>query len=149
MKIGYDRRRIELRSGAAATMLVLALFGCVAAPVAEQAASRSGQHTRLSDRLYFGRAHASGMVSEEQWAAFLAEVVTPRFPDGLTVWAADGQWRDGARHVIVREPTFVLEVVHLGRAPRDADLRAVVDAYKQRFAQHSVLWVRDSVTVIE
>ncbi|CAN5901195.1 hypothetical protein BH20GEM1_BH20GEM1_01780 [soil metagenome] len=25
---------------------------------------------------------------------FLAEVVTPRFPEGLTVWRAEGQWLD-------------------------------------------------------
>lgn len=36
------------------------------------------------------------MVSDEDWRAFLAAEVTPRFPDGLTVIDAAGQWRDGA-----------------------------------------------------
>lgn len=107
------------------------------------------QQMRLTDRLYFGRVHASGVVSEREWADFLAEVVTPRFPEGLTVWGADGQWQDGARRVIVREPTFVLELVHTSNGNRDADLKAVIAAYKQRFSQHSVLWVRDRVVVID
>ena len=43
--------------------------------------------------LYFGLTHRAGRVSESQWQAFLREEVTPRFPDGLTVWQTDGQWR--------------------------------------------------------
>src|SRR5207249_10473624 len=34
-----------------------------------------------------------GHVGEGQWQAFLSKEVTPRFPDGLTVWEADRQWR--------------------------------------------------------
>src|SRR5262249_11578696 len=49
----------------------------------------------VTDRIFFGRAiPGGGSVSEEEWATFLAEVVTPRFPDGLTVWRAEGQWTD-------------------------------------------------------
>src|SRR5690606_29921794 len=98
------------------------------------------------DRLYFGRVHACGMVSEAQWVEFLAEVVTPRFPDGFTVWAADGQWRDPSNRALVREPTFVLELVHARGRRQDADLKAIVTAYKARYDQQSVLWVRDRIT---
>jgi Protein of unknown function (DUF3574) len=128
--------------------LMAAIAGCTL-PAAEPLAPSLAQQTRVSDRLYFGRAHAAGVVSEAEWAQFLAEVVTPRFPDGLTVWAADGQWRDGTNRAIVREPTFVLELVHMREGSRDAELRAVVTAYKQRFSQQSVLWLRDRVTVIQ
>jgi hypothetical protein len=47
------------------------------------------------------------------------------------------------------QPTFVLELVHGRGATRDSELKAVVAAYKQRFSQQSVLWVRDRVTVID
>ena len=44
--------------------------------------------------LYFGRDKPSGgEVSEAEWAAFLAESVTPRFPDGLSVLPVEGQTR--------------------------------------------------------
>ena len=33
-----------------------------------------------------------GSVSELEWQIFLRDEVTKRFPDGLTVWEAEGQW---------------------------------------------------------
>ena len=42
-------------------------------------------------QLFFGRSTIEGgEVSDEAWAAFLADTVTPRFPDGLTVLDAAG-----------------------------------------------------------
>ena len=139
----FDNARL-----AAACALLIATAGC-SLPAGEGFAPPLAQQIRVSDRLYFGRVHAAGVVSQAEWEQFLADVVTPRFPEGLTVWAADGQWRDGARRVTIREPTFVLELVHVHGASRDSDLKAVVAAYKQRFAQQSVLWVRGRVTVID
>jgi len=106
------------------------------------------QQASVSDRLYFGRKHPGGIVTETEWASFLADVVTPRFPQGLTVWAADGQWRDSA-YRINREPTFVLEVVHPSQASADAALKSIVAEYRRRFAQESVFWVRDRVNVVD
>lgn len=92
------------------------------------------------DRLYFGRSipDGGGTVSDSAWAGFLREVVTPRFPDGLTVYRAEGQWReDGGR--IVREETFVLEVVHPAGPAADADFREIAAEYRRRFRQRSVM----------
>ena len=101
----------------------------------------------VADRLYFGRNVRAGCgrypgttVSDSAWAAFLREVVTPRFPDGLTVYRAEGQWRgDDSR--IVHEETFVLEVVH--RADPDAEVvfRDIAQDYRSRFCQTSVMRV--------
>ena len=43
--------------------------------------------------LYFGLARPKGAVTELEWQLFLRDEVTKRFPDGLTVWEAEGQWR--------------------------------------------------------
>lgn len=143
-----ERGAARMRITAAAGALLLTGLGCVV-PSPVETAPVLTQQTRIVDRLYFGRVHAAGIVTEAQWAEFLAQEVTPRFPDGLTVWTADGQWRDGTNRVIVREPTFVLEVVHTRKRRGDAELKAIVAAYKQRFSQQSVLWVRDRVSVID
>ncbi len=78
------------------------------------------------------------IVTDEAWREFLATEVTPRFPDGLTVLDANGQWR-GNDDVILRERSKVLLIL----APPDGDARAgideVVDAYTSRFRQDSVL----------
>ena len=80
------------------------------------------------------------MVSEEAWRTFLADEVTPRFPDGLTVLDAAGQWRDGSG-AIVRERTKLLLV--LAQPGENAMQRTdqIADAYKRAFGQSSVLRV--------
>ncbi len=89
-------------------------------------------------RLYLGQTTPTGVVSEDQWRRFVIDTITPRFPDGFTVLDGRGQWRapDGA---IREESTRVLEIAHDGTPLRQASVRAVASAYKQRFSQHSVL----------
>ena len=91
------------------------------------------------ERLYFGRNIGdSAVVSDSAWAAFVRDVLTPTFPEGATVWDAAGQWRapDGTT---VRERSFVVELVHLVTPDVEARVHRVIEAYKQRYAQQSVL----------
>ncbi|HVG43813.1 MAG TPA: DUF3574 domain-containing protein [Longimicrobium sp.] len=94
------------------------------------------------DRLYFGRSirEGGGTVSDSAWSAFLREVVTGRFPDGLTVYRAEGQWREGDGRIL-REETFVLEIVHPVGPSAEADFREIAAEYKRRFRQQSVMRV--------
>ena len=52
--------------------------------------------SQVRTTLYFGLARSKGSVSELEWQIFLRDEVTRRFPDGLTVWEAEGQWRTSA-----------------------------------------------------
>jgi len=95
----------------------------------------------LADRLFCGLAiPGGGEVTEAEWRAFVAEEVTPRFPEGLTIWRAEGQWRgdDGA---IVREPSLVIEVVHRADPRVEQKIVEVAQAYKTRFRQEAVMRV--------
>jgi len=49
-----------------------------------------------------------------------------------------GQWRDPTGHT-VREKSFVVELVHFVTPDVEARVLRVVDSYKRRFAQQSVL----------
>jgi hypothetical protein len=92
---------------------------------------------QVSDTLYFGTQRPGGdVVSDAEWQQFVAEEVTPRFP-GFTVWDARGMWKGQP------EGTHVMQIIH----PRghEAELRAIIDAYKKRFAQQAVLQVREEV----
>ena len=80
------------------------------------------------------------MVSDEEWASFLQEIVTPRFPQGLTVWRADGQWLDEAGRTVV-EPVLVVEVLHPPGAEHDSAMAEIADEYARRFRQEAVLRV--------
>lgn len=94
----------------------------------------------VTDRLYFGRdiPGGGGMVTDSAWGAFLREVVTPRFPNGLTIYRAEGQWREDDGR-IVSEPSFVLEVVHAANPTVDARLGEIAEDYKRRFRQEAVM----------
>src|ERR1041384_5882132 len=61
--------------------------------------------------IYFGLTRPMGSISEAEWQNFLRDEVTPRFPDGLTVLEADGQYRrsDGS---IQRERSKVLAILN-------------------------------------
>lgn len=89
--------------------------------------------------LYFGLTRKTGNITGAQWKDFLRGEVTPRFPQGLTVWEAGGQWRR-ADGTIVRERSKVLLLVHDDSAPVREAVISIIEAYKQRFEQESVLW---------
>ena len=105
-----------------------------------------GQQAAVQDTLYFGTAKPISSVGADEWAAFLEETVTPRFPQGLTVSAASGQWR-GADGAIVREATHVLQLVHAGEAAHDKAVTDIVATYKRRFEQEAVLRVKAKVCI--
>lgn len=139
------------RRRAALLALALAAGACAPAvrarPPAAPAAPAAGREAWITDRLYFGRGiPGGGTVSDTEWATFLREVVTPRFPAGITVLQAQGQWR-GADGGVVQEPTFVLDLVHSPGAGADAAVDEVAAEYKRRFRQEAVMRVRASADV--
>ena len=89
--------------------------------------------------LLFGRNIGGRLgVSEQSWSRFLAHEITPRFPDGLTVIDANGQWRDPAGSRITRERSKLVMIVTEAGGDWRARVDAVVAAYKSRFRQQSV-----------
>jgi len=93
----------------------------------------------LSAELFFGRSIGSRVVSEKEFAAFLATEITPRFPDGLTVIDAHGQWRNAGRGTIIREPSKLVKIIFADDVQRRTDLDAIEESYKKKFHQQSVL----------
>ena len=94
---------------------------------------------QLRTTLYFGLARPKGSVTELEWQIFLRDEVTRRFPDGLTVWEAEGQWRTPAGS-IGHEQSKVLLLVHPDTAPARQSVLAVIETYRKTFEQQSVLW---------
>jgi Protein of unknown function (DUF3574) len=102
---------------------------------------------QLRTTLYFGLARPKGSVSELEWQIFLRDEVTKRFPDGLTVWGAEGQWRTPAG-TIDHEQSKVLLLVHPDTAAARQSVLAVIDSYRKSFDQESVLWESARVCVV-
>ena len=100
----------------------------------------------ISDTFFFGLSTSRGPVSQAEWDAFLRDIVTPRFPDGLTYWEANGQWR-GGRNELVRERTMVLQIIHPDNFQNESAVQEIIGRYKAQFEQDSVLRLRDAVQV--
>lgn len=119
--------------------LVLALASPAMAQLAISCPANARSMTRLE--LLFGLSIPSGgQVSAREWEEFLAKEVTPRFPEGLTIIDAYGQWRNPTG-VITREASKLLLVWYVPDVDSDARVEAIRDAYKARFRQDSVLRV--------
>ena len=117
-----------------ACLAILAALLAGAGPAAAQAITCAAPQSAMLDvELLLGR----GGKSDAQWRRFLAREVTPRFPDGLTVYDTYGQWRDPKRNVVVREKSRVLRIIIPADGPADK-IAEVAEAYKKQFSQKSV-----------
>lgn len=126
-------------------MLLATLAACSHPPQHEMGKHAMAHHcpeglqaaTRVE--LYFGLTQAAGAVTAEQWQGFLDQVISPAFPDGLTV--SDGQGRsrsdDGSLRPLGQTKILLLIVFDdNGLAERIA---AVAQSYKEQFQARGVL----------
>ena len=145
-------------------LFAVAASAHAAPPVAEAAPSAQlhGDAARPAEaggwvrsELYFGVGEETGPagrpqaepISEATWRAFLDKEVTARFPDGLTVFDAYGQWLFRGAKEPNRLKTKVLVVLHEDTPQRRADIEAIRLAWKQATGHQSVLWSRHAVDV--
>jgi len=127
-----------------AAIVFTVLFGSQAVPAPRaqtgQASDSSKSEKFLRTELYFGRnITGGGTVSDKEWENFLATIVTPRFPDGLTVLDATGQSSDNGK--IEREASKVLVLLYPYKTRKKSrtKIEEIRTAYKKMFNQRSVL----------
>ena len=128
---------------AAVALASAALAGCASFPAACPAPGKPALWVQIA----FGRGMGGqGLVSEEAFQRFVDAEVTPRFPEGLTLVEARGQWR-GADGRIVAEPSKVLMLALPpgGQGLRKAD--EVRAAYAKAFHQEAVMLVTQPACV--
>jgi len=134
-----------MRALGAAALLSLTLAGCASAPPGPPCST--GQERMRTAQLFFGRDVAGkASVSEAEFRKFVDEELTPRFPDGLTVLDAAGQWR-GAENRMIREASKVVLIVLPPNRGVSDRIEAVRTAYKARFHQESVLLITQAACV--
>ena len=140
-------RGISAWLGASALVFGIVLGGvtvhiATAQSVAVQTCASASPQLRTT--LYFGGARPKGTVSELEWQLFLRDEVTSRFPNGLTVWDAEGQWR-GPDGKVAHERTKVLLLVHPDTEQARQTIRALIKRYRSAFEQEAVLWETSQV----
>ncbi len=119
--------------------VAIAAAGCAPVTYPPMACSGAGAAPALVAELLFGRSvQGGGEVTDTQWRDFLADTVTPRFPDGLTALDGAGQWRVPASGRIESERSKVLLIVAEDTARTRQSLEQIREIYRARFAQQSV-----------
>ena len=105
-----------------------------------------GVHEKPAAGVIETRLVPGGMVSEEDWNRFVQNEITPRFPAGLTVVNAYGQWR-GASGNVESEPSHLVIIFHVDDSQSNSRLEEIRSRYCAEFKQESVLRA-DEPTVV-
>jgi hypothetical protein len=139
-----------------AALAVAGLLLAVGAPTAyatlddEGTAVSSRGEPYIETQLFFGTARPDGgaAVTDKQFMAFVDEEVTPDFPDGLTIQAGRGQWRE-ASGAIVKERSYELILLYPRARAQSSDRKVeeIRRAYEKAFGQEAVGRVDDKVRV--
>jgi len=137
----------------------LGLAGCAAAPPAPSVLTGDAAHPAVAAgwlrvELYFGVGTVAGdgsepdaVAHEKRWRDFLDREVSPRFPDGLSVYDVYGQWRSRARADIERLHSKELMLLCEDTPQHRADMEAIRVAWKKLTGDESVLRVIQRVDV--
>ncbi|WP_329396715.1 DUF3574 domain-containing protein [Streptomyces melanogenes] len=148
---------IRISTPVAAALVAIALLFVTGGPVSEVAygtaaptaatarSTEQGIEGRgspyLSTHLYFGTGRHGGKppITEEEFMKFVADVVTPRFPSGLTLQEGRGQWRDKDGD-INRERSYELTVLYPVEESRtrDRDIEYIRHLYCTTYELESV-----------
>ena len=107
-----------------------------------EVAAQSDGSKYVRTELYYG----AGMREERGdyktvWNQYLDEIVTPRFPEGLTLIEATGQWRVKPGQKPRRSGTMILVLIHEATEDKLRKLDEIRSIWKERSGHRSVLKV--------
>jgi hypothetical protein len=123
---------------ARAVLLVLAILAAEPALAADRC-PLPGQKQMLLVKMYFGQAMPGGhTVLPRAWSRFLSSAVTPRFPDGFTVYDAHGQWMGSQMSKPGHERSKVVEIAAPDSLATRAAITDIARRYRETFRQQSV-----------
>ena len=135
----------------------LLLSACAAPGAHAPAATLGGDEAHpaaaqrwLRTELYFGLGpvdDSSAAANEQRWREFLDREITPRFPDGLSVYDVYGQWRGKGEASIERLHSKEVMLLHADTPRHRADIDAIRDAWKRATGDTSVLRVSQPAEV--
>ncbi|MEV6013618.1 DUF3574 domain-containing protein, partial [Streptomyces sp. NPDC051976] len=113
-------------------------------------APRAAPAPYIETHLLFGTARPDGgpAVSDKEFQDFVDQSITPRFPAGLTVTQASGQYRD--RHgLIERERSYEIYLLYPSgdAASAGGRIEEIRARYTARFHQESVARVDEDARV--
>lgn len=89
---------------------------------------------------YFGRSRpAETEKTQKAWADFVQNEVTPRFPDGFTIFQGRGAWLNPVLKTTIYEASKVLVILHPDTVESRQNVADLAEAYRSHFHQQAAL----------
>ncbi len=135
------------RAGRLFAVAALCLAGMASAAAAMPAADDPAHPARtqgwVESRLYFGLGlvDAPAAEREQMWQGFLDQTVTPRFPAGLTVQDAYGQWQGPGQSAPKRLRSKLVIIDYADTPEHRRAIEQIRAAWKAKTGDRSVLRV--------
>jgi hypothetical protein len=136
-----------------AAVTAVCLLASCAAPAPRMAAdpqAHAEAERWLRTELYFGigpLGDANVAAHEQRWREFLDREITPRFPDGLTVYDVYGQWRANDHAPIQHERSKEVMLIYRDTAQHRAAIEVIRAEWKKLTGEESVLRVTQPAEV--
>ncbi|MEG4800863.1 DUF3574 domain-containing protein [Microcoleus sp. ARI1-B5] len=133
----------------AGLLFVLPVFPATIAraQLPETSDTNAKQTNLLKDELYFGLNKPGGeTISESEWQEFVKAVITPRFREGLTVLDGSGQFLNSSG-ILIRENSKIVILIYENSREKNRAINEIIETYKRRFQQESVLRATSEVKV--
>ncbi len=97
----------------------------------------------VEQNLYFELETSNGeQISEKHFQSFVDRVITPRFPDGLTIFDTIGQFQESTG-TVVEELSKVVSLIIEDTENNEVAIDEITYKYIEQFQQQSVLTVID------
>jgi hypothetical protein len=123
-------------------LFLIALSAC-AHEAPKSTGCADGDMPAVRTELFLGRSiNSGGEVSERAFADFLAQSVTPLFPDGFSILNGTGQYLSPGTAAPIREKSKILLIVAPDDEATKGKIASIAEDYKRRFAQEAVGLVR-------
>ena len=125
-------------------VVYLLLLGACS-PLSQLKRAMPNSEKAVRTALYFGQQRANGQaIAQAEWDAFVAREVSPRFPQGLSIFRAEGQWlmEDGR---LAREGSYMLVLLHPPVETDFARIDTIARRYCDQFEQEAVMQVSQPV----
>jgi len=121
-------------------LALLALGGCASTAGERSAANTCSGSSMIETQLFFGLSRpGGGTVSDSDWNEFLRAEIAPRFAEGFSVIDSRGFWLDGkSKQTITEDSKIISRLLRPGDAE---EIAQIIDAYRKKFEQESVLRV--------
>jgi hypothetical protein len=123
---------------------MLVLGACASTGPERSGDNTCGGNDMIETQLFFGLSRPTGgTVSESDWNEFLQSEIVPRFAEGFSVMDTTGFWLDGQSRLTIMENSRI--VSRLLRPGDAEEIPQIIDSYKSKFAQESVLRIDTAV----